>query len=164
MEQAGSRFSYPCSDVPDTPTSQRSLTLFATEKAPITERSQQRVKEGRKFLHETENSRDGTLCPSSAVPSPKLPTLFFHIPQPSGPMTVNQITETIVFEGASDAWFGELLPRYGHESCYDLAVQALALASWAGRGLPDGKPQRAFETMGRAITALQFRMKVMRNE
>lgn len=87
-------------------------------------------------------------------------TLLFHIPLPPGPMTVGQITETIVFEGASDAWFAELLPRYGHEQCYDLAVQSLALASWAGRGLLEGRPQKALETMGRAITALQSKMKV----
>ena len=104
MEQARAGFSGPCSAESDASASEPSLTLVTTEWVTITEQTRQKAKKGGKALHGVEvSTKNGRPDQTSTLVSQNSPTLLFHIPQPPGPMTIHQITETI-HSGVAIAW------------------------------------------------------------
>lgn len=87
-------------------------------------------------------------------------TLLTHKPQAPETLTIMRIEEAIAYEGATETWFDEIPARYGHEPCVDLAAQALALAGWYGRGLLGATRDKAFASLGIALSALRLKLRV----
>ena len=86
--------------------------------------------------------------------SPNYTTLRLHKPQSPEDLAIMIFADNVRWAGVADAWFGDAPYRIGHDSCYDLAMNALAMAWWYRRKLPGTTLAKVYRAMGISLDAL----------
>ena len=112
----------------------------------------------RKALEEPEDSWDDGDSGNVDSPSSDKETLFLHKPQSKESLSMMIFAENNQWAGVADTWFGEAPVRLGHDTCYDLAVDALMMVCWYGRKLPGASLAKIYRLMGASLSLLHDEM------
>lgn len=85
-------------------------------------------------------------------------SLCLHKPQSAENLSVILFAENVQWAGVADSWFGEAPARLGHDSCYDLAIDALMMVCWYGRKLPGATLPKVYRAMATSPELLHLEM------